>query len=74
VCRIQRLPRIPDPPRTPPPPHSCSFPLLAKHGLSYDIHVNWFQLADAAAFLARHPTTTVILDHLGCPKLGQVGI
>lgn len=45
------------------------FALLAKHGLSFDLQCNWFQLADAAAFLAGFPETAVVLDHLGCPKL-----
>ena len=46
-----------------------SFALLAAHGLSFDAHANWFQLEGAAAFFAAFPDTTIILDHLGCPKL-----
>ena len=54
-----------------PPARPCSFALLAKNNLSFDCHVNWFQLEEAAAFLARHPSTVTVIDHLGCPKLGQ---
>jgi predicted TIM-barrel fold metal-dependent hydrolase len=65
---------LPLPPRiTRPihPPSPLSFPLLASNGLVFDLHCNWFQLADAALYLARHgATTTVVLDHLGCVKLG----
>lgn len=49
--------------------HPCSFNLLGARGLSFDFHVNWTQLEDAAAFLARYPDVSVILDHLGCVKL-----
>lgn len=46
--------------------------LLARLGLAFDMHANWFQLAGAAATLASlgdgMPIT--VLDHLGCPKLG----
>lgn len=46
--------------------------LLARLGLAFDMHANWFQLAGAAATLAAlgdgMPLT--VLDHLGCPKLG----
>ena len=53
------------------PAFDKNFSLLAANGLSFDTHVNWFQLEEAAAFLAKHPDTTVVVDHLGCPKLGQ---
>lgn len=55
--------------------HGCktfdaNFPLLAANGLVFDMHVNWFQLKEAAAFVAGHPSTKVVIDHLGCVKLG----
>lgn len=34
------------------------------------LQVNWFQLSDAAAFVSRHPDVPVIVNHLGCLKLG----
>ena len=46
--------------------------LLGAKGLAFDVHVNWHQLAQAAGFLAEHaPGTEVVLDHLGCLKLGS---
>ena len=38
--------------------------------ISIIITVNWFQLKDAAQFLKDFPDTVIILDHLGCLKLG----
>ena len=52
------------------PTFTANFPLLAAQGLSFDCHVNWFQLEEAAAFLAGHPTSVTVIDHLGCVKLG----
>lgn len=55
---------------------TANFPLLAARGLAFDLHCNWFQLADAAAFLqaqlaAGHALPhAVVIDHLGVPKLG----
>eukprot|EP00624_Nannochloropsis_granulata_P004385 evm.model.NODE_31868_length_15142_cov_18.426628.2 len=46
------------------------FALLAPRGLSFDLQVNWFQLRDAATFLQAFPETVVIVDHMGCLKLG----
>jgi len=46
------------------------FALLAPRGLSFDLQVNWFQLKDAATFLQAFPETVVVVDHLGCLKLG----
>ncbi len=46
------------------------FALLDKYKLSFDLQVNWFQVKDAAAFLENFPETVVVLDHLGCLKLG----
>lgn len=57
------------------PAFAEGFALLAKHGsaggagLSFDLQCNWFQLADAAAFLQAFPETVVVLDHMGCLKL-----
>jgi predicted TIM-barrel fold metal-dependent hydrolase len=31
---------------------NANFPLLAAAGLAFDLHVNWFQLKQAAAFAA----------------------
>jgi predicted TIM-barrel fold metal-dependent hydrolase len=48
------------------------FSLLAKSGLSFDLQVNWFQLAEAAAFLQKEESrraTVVVVDHMGCLKL-----
>lgn len=43
-----------------------------KHGLSFDLHVNWFQLQQAAKFLASRPALPrIVLNHLGCLKLGS---
>lgn len=45
---------------------------LGAKGLVLDLHVNWHQLHQAAGFLAAHaPATTLVLDHLGCLKLGS---
>ncbi|TFJ88530.1 hypothetical protein NSK_000104 [Nannochloropsis salina CCMP1776] len=46
------------------------FALLGPRKLSFDLQVNWFQLQDAASFLQAFPDTVVILDHMGCLKLG----
>lgn len=53
-------------------PPARSFPLLEANGLAFDLHANWFQLEDAAKFVAGHPTTRVVVDHLGVLKLGKV--
>lgn len=44
---------------------------LSKRGLTFDLHANPAQLYDAAEFLRVAPPTRVVIDHLGCPKLGQ---
>jgi predicted TIM-barrel fold metal-dependent hydrolase len=44
---------------------------LSKRGLTFDLHANPAQLYDAAEFLLIAPPTRVVVDHLGCPKLGQ---
>jgi predicted TIM-barrel fold metal-dependent hydrolase len=37
----------------------------------FDLHCNWFQLRSAAALLAAAaPGMTVVVDHVGCLKLG----
>jgi predicted TIM-barrel fold metal-dependent hydrolase len=44
--------------------------LLTEQGLVFDLHCNWFQLAEAATYFTTHsPSTVVVLDHLGCVKL-----
>ena len=48
--------------------------LLAAKGLVYDMHANWWQLERGAAKLSSLPPgscPTVVLDHLGCPKLAS---
>ena len=52
----------------------CSFPLLAANGLTFDAHVNWFQLKQAAEYFKAHPNVPIIVDHLGVLKLGKVRI
>jgi len=46
--------------------------LLSRLGLVYDMHANWWQLESAAAklFSLGNDCPTVVVDHLGCPKLG----
>lgn len=46
------------------------FAVLAKHGLSFELQCNWFQLHHAANFLKNYPDLVVVVDHLGCLKLG----
>ena len=41
------------------------FALLAKHNLSFDLQCCPAQLSAAAALCARHPSTRVVIDHLG---------
>ena len=48
---------------------AANFPLLEQHGLSFDLQCNPHQLADAAAFLAKHPGIPVVLDHIGSLRL-----
>ncbi len=48
-----------------------SFALLAKNNLSFELHCNPAQQKDAATFLSAFPETVVVIDHLGCPKLGR---
>jgi predicted TIM-barrel fold metal-dependent hydrolase len=47
------------------------FKALSARGLTFDLHANPSQLVAAAAFLRAAPPTRVVLDHLGCPKLGS---
>ncbi|MFB1010100.1 MAG: amidohydrolase family protein, partial [Thiopseudomonas sp.] len=51
------------------PTFAANFPLLAKHGLSFDLQCNPAQLPAAAAFFAQHPQIPVVLDHVGSLKL-----
>jgi len=47
---------------------------LASKGLTFDTHVNWFQLEQAASYFLKYaPETTLILDHLGCLKFKRGG-
>ena len=43
------------------------FERLAGHGLSFDLQVYPAQLSEAAELAARHPETTIILNHAGMP-------
>jgi len=45
------------------------FAQLKVNGLSFDLQLNPHQFAKYAEFLSKHPETTVIIDHLGSPKL-----
>ena len=36
------------------------------------MQLNPAQLGKAAAFIAKHPDTTVIINHLGCPTLADI--
>ena len=44
---------------------------LAARGLSFDLQCNPAQLAPAAAAAAATPGLRVVLNHLGCPRLGR---
>ena len=63
----------PDAPR-PDGPRSLSDPAwrsgyaaLARHGLTYDLRVPCWHLAEAAALIELHPDTPVVLNHTGFP-------
>jgi predicted TIM-barrel fold metal-dependent hydrolase len=43
--------------------------LLVKHDLTFDLHCNWHQLADAAAFFTALPELPLIINHTGCVRL-----
>lgn len=43
------------------------FALLHRYGLDFDLQVPWWHLPEAARLAARHPGTTVIVDHAGLP-------
>lgn len=43
------------------------FDALARHGLSFDLQVNAWQLTDAAALARAYPDTRIILNHAGLP-------
>jgi len=47
------------------------YALLAKYNFSFDLQLNPHQMKTAASFLALHPQTPVILDHLGSLYLGN---
>ena len=55
------------------PAFADSLKLLHRLGLVYDVHANWFQFEDAAAlFTSLGPRLpSVVVDHLGCPKLNS---
>jgi len=48
----------------------AGFAKLQDFGFSFDLHLNPHQMLEAAAFFADFPGVPVILDHLGCLKLG----
>jgi len=43
------------------------FEALTRHGLSFDLQVNAWQLAEAAALARAYPQTPIILNHAGLP-------
>lgn len=43
------------------------FALLKRYGLSFDLQLYPSQMTDAAALAARHPDTSIILNHAGMP-------
>lgn len=43
------------------------FALLARYGLSFDLQVVWWHLAEAVELFARHPEVPVVLNHTGLP-------
>ena len=45
----------------------AGFALLKKYDLSFDLQVYPPQMRDAAALAAKHPDTSIILDHTGMP-------
>ncbi|MGC1495021.1 MAG: amidohydrolase family protein [Sulfitobacter sp.] len=51
------------------------YPLLAEHGLSFDLQLYPEQMNAAADFLAQHTDIPVVIDHLGCPHdLSDAGL
>lgn len=52
------------------PEFEKGFALLGKHGLSFDLHINPYQMPAAAALLSKYPDVPVVVDHLGCVKFG----
>lgn len=45
----------------------AGFRLLSRHGLSFDLQIYPGQMKAAAALAARHPETTLVLNHAGMP-------
>jgi len=47
--------------------------LVDKRDLTFDMHANWFQLGEAATFLAAHapPSLRVVVDHSGVLAMGE---
>ena len=43
------------------------FSLLHRYGLDFDLQVPWWHLPEAARLAARHPETTIIVNHAGLP-------
>jgi predicted TIM-barrel fold metal-dependent hydrolase len=41
--------------------------LLVKHGLSFDLRIPWWHLAEAAEIARRYPELPIALNHAGCP-------
>jgi len=48
------------------------FAMLHGLGLSFDMQINPNQYEKAASFLTEFPDTTVIIDHIGTPKLADL--
>lgn len=51
------------------PAWAAGFGCLASHGLSFDLQCYPGQMPQIAALLARHPETSVMVNHLGMPVL-----
>ncbi len=49
------------------PRFARGFSRLARYGLSFDLQVPWWHLAEAAELFARHPEVPVVLNHTGLP-------
>lgn len=48
------------------------FALLKDFNLSFDLHHNPRQFKQALSILEKHPETTVIIDHMGCPTMDDL--
>ena len=49
------------------------YSLLANYNFSFDLQLNPSQFSAAVKFLAQHPKTTVVINHMGCMLEKDVG-